>query len=201
MFCPRVGLPPQTQEPRLQLYQGLNRCDSLTFLSTLYYYYIILQYGILYLLQFIILGSTSYITLHYITLHWGWRVIGISGSLIWSKTLMELIFNPFGEFQLSPEGPVNQIHSPHFHDGTPGIFSGLLRSVQTLRRSGVRKATGSYCNYSSLVKLQPWFLSSWLKTCLWAELQPWCLSFQWETCLWSELQPSCMSIQWKTCPW
>ena len=30
----------------------------------------------------------------------GRRVIGISGSLIWSKTLMELIFNPvvnFGE--------------------------------------------------------------------------------------------------------
>ena len=27
------------------------------------------------------------------------RVIGISGSLIWSKTLMELIFNPCGEFR------------------------------------------------------------------------------------------------------
>ena len=26
------------------------------------------------------------------------RVIGISGSLIWSKTLMELTFNPCGEF-------------------------------------------------------------------------------------------------------
>ena len=25
------------------------------------------------------------------------KVIGISGSLIWSKPLMELIFNPFGE--------------------------------------------------------------------------------------------------------
>ena len=29
---------------------------------------------------------------------WGRRVIGISGSLIWSETLMELIFNPCGEF-------------------------------------------------------------------------------------------------------
>ena len=114
----------------------------------------------------------------YITLHWGRRVIGISGSLIWSKTLMELIFNPYGEFHLSSECPVSQIHSPHLQDGTPGIFSDLLRSVQTLKRSGVRKATGSYCIYSSLVKLQPWFLSSRLKTCLWAELQPWCLSFQ-----------------------
>ena len=127
-------------------------------------------------------------------------MIGISGSLIWSKTLMEL-FNPYGEFQLSPEGPVSQIHSPHLHDGIPGIFSDLLRSVQTLNRSGLRKATGSYCIYSSLVKLQPWFLSSRLKTCLWADLQPWCLSFKWKTCLWAELQPWCLSIQWKTCPW
>ena len=29
----------------------------------------------------------------------GRRVIGISGSLIWSKTLVELIFNPCGEFR------------------------------------------------------------------------------------------------------
>ena len=28
-------------------------------------------------------------------------VIGIFGSLIWSKILMELIFNPCGEFQFS----------------------------------------------------------------------------------------------------
>ena len=73
---------------------------------------------------------------------------------------MELIFNPYGEFQLSLEGPVSQIHSPHFHDGTPGIFSDLLRSVQTLKRSGVQKATGRYCIYSSLVKLQP---CSWVR--------------------------------------
>ena len=29
----------------------------------------------------------------------GRRVIGISGSLIWLKTLMKLIFNPYGEFR------------------------------------------------------------------------------------------------------
>ena len=29
----------------------------------------------------------------------GRRVIGVSGSLIWSKTLMDLIFNPCGEFR------------------------------------------------------------------------------------------------------
>ena len=35
------------------------------------------------------------------------------------------------------------------------------------------KAMGSYPTYLSLVKLQPWFLSLQLKTCLWTELQPW----------------------------
>ena len=45
------------------------------------------------------------------------RVIGIFGSLIWSKTLMELIFNPGGEFRCSQEGQVSQIHSPHLQVG------------------------------------------------------------------------------------
>ena len=63
----------------------------------------------------------------------GPRMIGISGSLIWSKTLIELIFNTYGEFQWSPEGPLSQIHSPHLHDGSPGIFSDLLGSVQMLK--------------------------------------------------------------------
>ena len=66
-------------------------------------------------------------------------MIGISGSLIWLKTLMEQIFNPCGEFQRSPEGPVSQIHSPHLHIGAPGIFSDLLRSVQMLKRVGCGK--------------------------------------------------------------
>ena len=95
------------------------------------------------------------------------------------KTLMELIFNPCGEFRWSPEAPVSQIHSPHFHDGLPGIFSDLLRSVQMLKRERererereVRKVTGSYSTYSSPVKLQPGFISLRWKTCLWAELQP-----------------------------
>ena len=42
----------------------------------------------------------------------------------------------------------------------------ILRSVQMLK-SGVRKATGSYRTYLSLVKLQPGFLSLRWKTCLW----------------------------------
>ena len=103
VFCPRAGLPPQTQEPRLQLYQGLNRCDSLPLLSTLYYYYIAIRYIIFIIIYYIRLNFIYYITL-------GRRVIGISGSLIWSKTLMEPIFNPYGKFHLNPEGPVSQIH-------------------------------------------------------------------------------------------
>ena len=71
---------------------------------------------------------------------------GISGSLIWSKTLMKLIINPCGEFRRSPEGPVGQIHSPHLHDGVPGTFSDLLRFVRMLKREregcgNQRKAT------------------------------------------------------------
>ena len=37
-------------------------------------------------------------TLMIIYKNWGLRVIGISGSLIWLKTLTELIFNPCAEF-------------------------------------------------------------------------------------------------------
>ena len=117
---------------------------------------------------------------------WGRRVIGISGSLIWWKTLMELIFNPCGEFQWSPEGPVSQIHSPHLV-GAPGIFSDLSRFVLMLKRERVvLKATGSYSTYSSLVKLQPRFLNLQWKTWIWAELQPWCLSLQCRTFPWAE---------------
>ena len=37
------------------------------------------------------------------------------------KTLMELIFNPYGEYRC-PEVPVSQIHFSHLHIGTPGSF-------------------------------------------------------------------------------
>ena len=36
VFCPRAGLPLQTQEPRLQFYHGLNGCSSFPLLSTLH---------------------------------------------------------------------------------------------------------------------------------------------------------------------
>ena len=95
---------------------------------------------------------------------------GISRFLIWSKILMELIFNPCGEFRLSPEDPVSQIHCPHLHVGAPGIFSGLLRSVQKLKRERERVGCGKQreatAPIQSLVKLQSWFLSLRWKTCL-----------------------------------
>ena len=72
----------------------------------------------------------------------GAKGIGISGSLIWLKTLMELIFNTCGEFRWSPDGPVNQIHSPHLDDGAPGIFSDLLRFVQLLKREWGAESDG-----------------------------------------------------------
>ena len=85
----------------------------------------------------------------------GRRVIWISGSLIRSKTLMvQIPVVNFGEV-----GPFSQIHSPHLLAGAPGIFSDLLRSVQMLKRELVRKATGNYRTYPSLVKLQLGFLS------------------------------------------
>ena len=72
------------------------------------------------------------------------------------RILMMMINSPCGEFRWSLEGPISQIQSPHLHAGAPGIFSDLLRSVLMIKR----KRTGSYCSYSYLVKLQPWFLKS-----------------------------------------
>ena len=66
----------------------------------------------------------------------------ISGSLIWSKTVMELILNPCGEFWWSPEGPLSQIHSPHLHAGAPGIIPDLLRPVQMLKREWGAESKG-----------------------------------------------------------
>ena len=113
-------------------------------------------------------------------------MIGISGSLIWSKTLMELILNPYGEFRWSPESPVTQIHSPHLLVSAPGIISDLLRFVQMLKREWDAESNSKLPHLSSLVKLQSRFLRLLWKTCFWAELHPWCLSLQWRTCPWTE---------------
>ena len=107
----------------------------------------------------------------------GRRVIWIYGSLIWPKTLMELIFNSYGGFRRNPEGPVSQIHSPHLHVGASGTFSDLLMSVQILKREWSAESNGKLpqllipSKTATLVPLRQ-------KTCLWAELQPWCLNLQ-----------------------
>ena len=107
---------------------------------------------------------------------WGRRVIGISGSLIWSKPWWNWYLTPvvnFGKVRRAQLEKSTLLTSSLVPLGSFQIFEGLSDA----KESGVRKVMGSYRTYSSLVKLQPKFLSLQWKTCLWAELQPWCLSF------------------------
>ena len=71
----------------------------------------------------------------------GRRLIGISGSLILSKILLEMTFNPCDEFRWSPEGPVSQIHSSHL-TLVPLDISDLLRSVQMVKREWGAESNG-----------------------------------------------------------
>ena len=71
----------------------------------------------------------------------GRRLIGISGSLIWSKTLMELMFTPvanFGEVRRAQLAK-STLLTPR---SCPGIFSDLLRSVQMLKREWGAESNG-----------------------------------------------------------
>ena len=107
------------------------------------------------------------------------RVLGILGSLIWSKTLMELTFNPCGEFWWNPEGPVSQIQSPNIHVGAPEIFSDLLRSVQMLKREWGAESNGKLLHLfipGKTAALVPEIAVENLPS---AELQPWFLHLQW----------------------
>ena len=113
-------------------------------------------------------------------LNWGRRVIGISGSLIWSKTLMELILNPCGEFRWNPEGPVSKIHSPPFLIGAPGIFSDLLRSVQMLKREWGAESNGKLPHLFIPTVVQPgekpWQECAYYRVSQWIRVYPrlWC---------------------------
>ena len=110
----------------------------------------------------------------------------ISEFLIWSKILMELIFNTYGEFLWSPERTVSQIHSPRIHAEAPGIISDLLRSVQMLEREWDAENNGKLSHLfipSKTATMVPEFtvedlplsrtatlvLRLHLKTCPWAE--------------------------------
>ena len=77
----------------------------------------------------------------YVAYIWRRRVIGISGSLIWSKTLMELIFNPWGKFQWSPEGPVSRFTLLTSTVVPLDLFISL-RSVQMLKREWGAESNG-----------------------------------------------------------
>ena len=104
----------------------------------------------------------------------------------WSKTLMELIFNPCGEFMWSPEGPVIQIHSPHLHVSAPRIVSDILRSVQVLKREWDAKSNGKLPHLfipGKTAALVPEFAVEDLPS---AELQRWFLRLHWRTCPWAE---------------
>ena len=96
----------------------------------------------------------------------GAKGIGISGSLIWSKTLMEHLFDPCGEFRWSPEGPVSQIHSSHRQVGAPGTFRSFKVHSDAKERMWCGKQREATAPIQSLVKLQPWFLSLRWKTYL-----------------------------------
>ena len=84
------------------------------------------------LFLFISCLSRFFLIISHYKVHRGRRLIGSSGSLIWSKPLMELMFNPCGKFWWTPEAQLAK-STPHLV-GAPGIFSDLLRSAQMLKR-------------------------------------------------------------------
>ena len=113
----------------------------------------------------------------------GRRVIGISGSLIWSKTLMELIFNLGGEFRDVRRA---QLAKSTLLTSTwcPWDLLGSWRTVQILKGEWGAESNGKLPHLFITSELFPWLLSLRWKTCLWADLQLWCLSLQWKTRTW-----------------
>ena len=88
-----------------------------------------------------------------------------SGQEPWWNWYLSSVVN-FGEVRRGELAKSTLLTSSLVPLGSFQIFYGLFRCQ---RESGVRKATGSYRIYFSLVKLQPTFLSFQWKTCLWAE--------------------------------
>ena len=113
-------------------------------------------------------------------------MIGISGSLIWSKTLMELIVNPCGEFRWSAEGPVTQIHSPHLHVEAPEIFSNLLRSVQMLKREWGAEINGRLPHLLIPSKTANLIAKSAVEDLPLGRTTALVPEMQWKTCPWEE---------------
>ena len=100
-------------------------------------------------------------------------MIGISGSLIWSKPLMELIFNPVVNFAVVRRTQLAKfvlLTSTLVPPGSFQIFKVYLYAKE--RESGVRKATENYRTHSIPGKteaLVPEFAVEDLPS---AELQP-----------------------------
>ena len=79
-------------------------------------------------------------------------MIGISGSLIWSKTLMELIFNPvvnFGEVQRA------QLATSTLFTSTMEPLGSFKACSDAKERVRCRKQWEATAPIQSLVKLQP----------------------------------------------
>ena len=111
---------------------------------------------------------------------WDFRISDLT------KTLIELLFNPYGEFWWSPEGLVSQVHSPHLRAGVPGIFSDLLRSVQMLKREWDVESSGKLPHLlipSKITTLVPEFAVEDLPLDRTTTLIP---AFAEEDCLWAE---------------
>ena len=102
---------------------------------------------------------------------------GISGSLIWSKTLMELIFNSCGEVRRARLAKSNLLTST-LHWCPWDLLRSFKVCSDAKERVGCGKQREATTPIQSLLKLQPWFLSLRWKTCLWTEVQSWFLRLQ-----------------------
>ena len=80
----------------------------------------------------------------------GRRVIAISGFLIWSKILMELIFNLSGEFRLAKSTLLTSTMML-WH-----LFRSFKACSDAKERVGCGKQRESTAPIQSLVKLLPW---------------------------------------------
>ena len=92
-------------------------------------------------------------------------MIGISGSLIWSKSLMELIFNHcvvnFGEVWRTQLAIYTLLTSTL---GASDIFKDLLKSVRILKREWGTESNEKLPHLFMPSKIATWFLSLRWKT-------------------------------------
>ena len=84
-------------------------------------------------------------------------MIGISGSLIWSKTMMELIINPCDEFRCSPADPVISIQlskepwSAHALISVGRVFyaiKNINQSLKCVRKLNELMRLNEICGYA-----------------------------------------------------